>query len=152
MAHAIRGGESRRRPAILSKAMLFWAMFAVLGIGGSYAIDHSVGLSADLASLALPNDAQLEGDWISGPLRLRSVLHGQTMTAELWRDRPRHRWVATYLLERGSRQGELGWRHRFVSPDSGIAISLTGGILTLELPSNGAGRKARRLAFSRPNP
>jgi len=150
MAHAIRGGESRRHSVILSKAMLFWAMFALLGIGGSYAIDHSVGPSADLASLALPNDVQLEGGWVSGPLRLRNVLHDDLMIVELWRDQPRHRQVATYFLQRGSPQGMLGLRHRFVSSDSGIAVWLTGRTLTLELPSNSARHGDRLLAFYRP--
>ena len=150
MAHAIRGERSRRDSLILSKALLFWAMFALLGIVGICAIDHVVDPSADRASLALPNDAQLEGNWASGPLRLRNVLRDRAMIVELWRDGPHRRQIATFLLDRGAAQGPLGLRHRFVSRSSDqIALSLTGRTLTLELPANGAGEPARVLAFQR---
>lgn len=149
MAHAIRGGESRRHSVILSKAVLFWAMFALLGIGGSYTIDHSVGPSADLASLALPSDAALEGGWVSGPVHLQSIRRGQTMIVELWRDRPQHRQIATFLLQRGAPEGAFGLRHRFASPDGSVALSLIGRTLMLEMAPKDAGRQARRLVFSR---
>jgi len=124
-------------------------MFALLGIGGSYAIDHSVGPSADLASLALPSDAALEGGWVSGPVHLQNIRRGQTMIVELWRDRPRHRQIATFLLERGAPDGAFGLRHRFASPDGAVALWLTGRTLMLEMASNYADRQVRHLAFSR---
>ena len=150
MAHAIRGGQSHRDSLILSKALLFWVMFALLGIGGIYGVDHVVDPSADQVSLALPNDGQLEGNWASGPLRLQAVLRDRAMIVELWRDGPHSRQIATFLLDRGAAQGPLGLRHRFVSRSSNeVALSLTGRTLTLELPAKHAGEPARILAFHR---
>ena len=149
MAHAIRGGEHRRHPLILFRAILFWSAFATLGIGCGYAIDRAVMFSADLASLTLPNDAQLAGSWISGPLRLQNNLQDRTMIVELWRTEPHRRQIASFGLKRGAKQGPIGFRHRFADADGDIAVSLSGSVLTLELPASD-GQPARRLAFRRP--
>ena len=125
-------------------------MFALLGIGGIYGIDNVVDPSADQASLALPNDGELEGNWASGPLRLQAVLRDRAMIVELWRDGPHRRQIATVLLDRGAAQGPFGLRHRFISRSSNqVALSMIGRTLTLELPGKDAGEPARVLAFRR---
>jgi len=150
MAHAIRGGEIRRHPLILSKAILFWSAFALLGVVGSYAIDHTVDPSADLASLALPNDGQLEGNWVSGPLRLQNNLHGRQMIVELRRTGAHPGEIAAFMLAQGAKQKAIGLRHIFAGgPDGAVTLSLSGSVLTLTLPP-ADGRPARHLAFRRP--
>ena len=149
MAHAIRGGESRRHSRVQSKAILFWCAFALLGIAGSYTIDHAVDPSADLASLALPNDGQFEGDWVSGPLRLRNRLDDRGLFVELWRSDARAKPIASFQLARGAKQGLIGFRHRFVGgADDGIAVALSGATLTLDLPAI-PGLPAGRTVFRR---
>jgi len=135
MAHAIRGGESRRHSRVQSKAILFWATFALLGVAGSYAIDHTVDPFADLASLALPNDGQLEGSWVSGPLRLKNNLNDRGMFVELWQSGANARLIASFQLSRGAKQGPIGFRHRFVGgADGEISMTLSNQVLTLDLP------------------
>jgi len=149
MAHAIRGGEARRHSLVQSKAILFWCAFALLGIGGSYAIDHAVDPSADLASLALPNDGQLEGSWASGPLRLHNRLDDRGMFVELWQSGARAKLIANFQLARGAKQGPIGFRHRFVGgPDGEISMALSGATLTLDLPAV-KGWPAGRTVFRR---
>jgi len=136
MAHAIRGGEQNREPLILAKALLFWAAFAVLGIAGFYGIDRVVDPSADFANLTLPSDGQLEGAWVSGPLRLQNRLTGRGMSVELWRSAPHAEQIAGFELERGAKQGPIGFRHSFVGgADGAVAMRLDGQVLTLQLPA-----------------
>jgi len=150
MAHAIRGGENRRRSRVQSKAILFWSSFMLLGIAGSYAIDHAVDPSADLASLALPNDGQLEGSWISGQLRLKNVLNDRGMFVELWQSGPHARMIAGFQMARGAKQGPIGFRHRFTAGQDGeIGMALSGSVLTLQLPPI-RGWPAGPTAFRRP--
>ena len=150
MAHAIRGGETRRHPLILSKAILFWSTFALLGVAGSYAIDHAVDPSADLASLALPNDGQLEGSWVSGPLRLKNSLNDRGMLAELWQSGVHAKMIASFQMARGAKQGPIGFRHRFTAGQDGeIGMALSGSVLTLQLPPV-KGWPAGPTAFRRP--
>lgn len=149
MAHAIRGGESRRHSRVQSKAILFWCAFALLGIAASYAIDHAVDPSADLASLALPNDGQLEGSWASGPLRLHNRLDDRGMFVELWQSGARTKLIANFQLARGAKQGPIGFRHRFVGGQDGeISMALDGSALTLDLPAI-KGWPAGRTVFRR---
>src|ERR1700749_530460 len=109
MAHAIRGGGNRREPLILTKALLFWAAFATLGVAGFYGIDRVVDPSADFANLALPSDGQLEGAWVSGPLRLQNNLNERGMFVALWRSVPHAEQIAAFELERGAKQGPIGF-------------------------------------------
>ena len=150
MAHAIRGGESRRHSQVQTKAFLFWATFALLGVAGSYAIDHAVDPSADLASLALPNDGQLEGSWVSGPLRLKNSLNDRGMFVELWQSGAHARMIASFQLARGAKQGPIGFRHRFAGGQDGeISLTLSGSELTLQLPLT-KGWPAGPTTFRRP--
>lgn len=136
MAHAIRGGKQSREPLMMAKALLFWTAFAVLGVAGFYGIDHVVDPSADLANLILPSDGQLEGAWMSGPLRLQNNLNARGMSVELWRSGPHAKQIAGFELEQGAKQGAIGFRHNFIGgADSGIAMRLDGQILTLQLPA-----------------
>jgi hypothetical protein len=149
MAHAIRGEESRRHSQIQYKAILFWSVFALLGIGGCYTIDHTVDPSADLANLALPNDGQLEGSWVSGPLRLKNSLNNRGMFGELWQSGTRAKLIASFQLARGAKQSPIGFRHIFAGgPEGAITLSLDGSALTLTLPT-GDGLPARHLTFHR---
>lgn len=149
MAHAIRGGENRRHSRVQSKAILFWSTFALLGIAGSYAIDHTVDPTADLASLALPNDGQLEGSWVSGPLRLKNSLNDRGMLVELWQSGAHTRMIASFQLARSAKHGPIGFRHRFVGGQDGeIGMALSGSVVMLQLPPV-KGWPAGNLAFHR---
>lgn len=149
MAHAIRGGGNRREPLMLTKALLFWAAFAILGVAGFYGIDRVVDPSADIANLALPSDGQLEGAWVSGPLRLQNNLNERGMFVELWRSGPHAAEIAAFELTRGAKQGPIGFRHSFVGgADGEIGMTLNGSVLTLRLPAV-KGWPAGRLAFRR---
>jgi hypothetical protein len=148
MAHAISGGAKGRHALIRSKAILFWITFAIFGLIGSYALDRLVGSSADLASLTLPNDGQLEGDWVSGSLQLHNQLRDREVFVQLWQTTPRREQIAAFLLDRRAKQGLVGFRHIFADPDRGIALSLDGSVLTLDLPAKN-GKPAQHIAFRR---
>ena len=105
--------------------------------------------SADLASLALPNDGQLEGSWASGPLRLHNRLDDRGMFVELWQSGARTKLIASFQLARGAKQGPIGFRHRFVGGQDGeISMALDGSALALDLPAI-KGWPAGRTVFRR---
>lgn len=148
MRHATRFGADRHSHTLL-KGVLFWVVFAFAGLLGIHLLDGVVGRSADRLTLSIPNDAQLAGIWTSDGVTLRNQLQGNWLEAELWTNGLHPSLLRSFTLRRGRGQGLLHLRHVFTGDDAdGPALSMSGSLLTLQLPSGDAGR-ATRLTFHR---
>jgi hypothetical protein len=148
MRHATRTWADRHS-ALLVKGVLFWAVFAIAGLLGIRLLDGVVGRSADRLAISLPSDTQLAGTWTGDSMTLRSHLTGDWLEADLWTTGPHRILLRSFTLHRGRGQGLLHLRHVFTGDDAnGPTLSLSGSLLTLQLPSGETGRTTR-LSFHR---
>jgi hypothetical protein len=148
MRHATRFGADRHSHTLL-KGVLFWAAFAIVGLAGIQLLDGVVARSADRLTRSIPNDIQLAGTWTGNGVTLRNQLQGDWLEAELWANGPHPSLLRSFPLHRGRGQGLLHLRHVFTGNDAdGPTLSLSGSLLTLQLPSGEAGH-TNRLTFHR---
>jgi len=148
MRHAMRFGADRHSH-ILLKGLLFWVAFMIVGLASIRLLDGVVTRSADRLTLAIPNDAQLAGIWASDRVVLRNQLQGDWLQVDLWTGGVRPRLLRSLTLHRGPGQGLFHLRHVFASNDvGGPTLSMSGSLLTLQLPVGEAGRFAH-LSFHR---